>query len=145
MARPVAEPFDRVEHSPHRGLTHLAAPVEHARDRADPHPGVGGHVRDGDTAIASGYNAGPFSAFDDDPVFFGPGADAKMKPFQQVVKPGKWPGWPAPPSKQTAQSQTQFIVADMFAKSLQDNGNGDVESAVKEAESRLKAIFERPS
>ena len=97
------------------------------------------------TTVASGYNAGPFSAFDDDPVFFGSNADPKMKPFQQVVKPGKWPGWPAPPSKQTAQAQTQFIVADMFAKSLQDNGNGDMESAVKEAESRLKAIFERPS
>jgi len=33
----------------------------------------------------------------------------------------------------------------MFAKSLQNNGTGDLESAVKEAESRLKAIFERPS
>jgi multiple sugar transport system substrate-binding protein len=97
------------------------------------------------TAIASGYNAGPFAAFDNDPVFFAPDADPKMKPFQQVVKPGKWPGWPAPPSKQTAQAQTQFIVADMFAKSLQDNGNGDVESAVKEAEARLNAIFQRPA
>ncbi|HEY4025072.1 MAG TPA: ABC transporter substrate-binding protein [Candidatus Dormibacteraeota bacterium] len=97
------------------------------------------------TAVASGYNAGPFAAFDNDPVFFAPDADPKMKPFQQVVQPGKWPGWPAPPSKQTAQAQTQFIVADMFAKSLQDNGNGDVESAVKEAESRLQAIFARPA
>jgi ABC-type glycerol-3-phosphate transport system substrate-binding protein len=97
------------------------------------------------TAIAGGYNAGPFAAFDNDPVFFGPNADPKMKAFQQVVKPGKWPGWPAPPSKQTAQAQTQYIVADMFAKSLQNNGSGDVESAVKEAESRLQAIFSRPS
>src|SRR5436190_1907909 len=97
------------------------------------------------TKVAAGYNAGPFAAFDNDPVFSGADADPKMKPFQQVVKPGKWPGWPAPPSKQSAQAQTQFIVADMFAKSLQDNGNGDMESAVKEAETRLKAIFERPS
>ena len=97
------------------------------------------------TNVAAGYNAGPFAAFDNDPVFFGPNADPKMKPFQQVVKPGKWPGWPAPPSKQTAQAQTQYITADMFAKSLQNDGTGDVESAVKEAESRLKAIFERPS
>jgi multiple sugar transport system substrate-binding protein len=97
------------------------------------------------TAIAGGYNAGPYAAFDNDPVFFGPNADPKMKAFQQVVKPGKWPGWPAPPSKQTAQAQTQYIVADMFAKSLQANGTGDVESAVKEAEARLQAIFSRPS
>jgi multiple sugar transport system substrate-binding protein len=97
------------------------------------------------TQVAGGYNAGPFSAFDNDPVFFGADADPKMKPFQAVVKPGKWPGWPAPPSKQTAQAQTQYIVADMFAKSLQNNGEGDAEAAVKEAESRLKAIFERPA
>jgi multiple sugar transport system substrate-binding protein len=94
------------------------------------------------TAVAGGYNAGPFTAFDNDPVFFGPNADPKMKPFQQVVATGKWPGWPAPPSKQTSQAQTQYIVADMFAKAIQ---NGDVESAVTDAESRLKAIFERPS
>ncbi len=97
------------------------------------------------TNVAGGYNAGPFPAFDNDPVFFGPSADPKMKAFQQVVKPGKWPGWPAPPSKQTAQAQTQYIVADMFAKSLQNNGTGDMESSVKEAEARLKAIFERPT
>ncbi|MDQ6743542.1 MAG: extracellular solute-binding protein [Candidatus Dormibacteraeota bacterium] len=97
------------------------------------------------TKVAGGYNAGPYASFDNDPVFFGPDADPKMKTFQQVVKPGKWPGWPAPPSKQTAQAQTQYVTADMFAKSLQNNGTGDLESAVKEAESRLKAIFERPS
>ena len=54
VARPVAEPLDRVEHRTKRGLAYLVAPVEHARDRADSHTGVGGHVRDGDTAIASG-------------------------------------------------------------------------------------------
>ncbi len=97
------------------------------------------------TKVAGGYNAGPFAAFDNDPVFTAPDADPKMKPFQQVVKPGKWPGWPAPPSKQSAQAQTQYVVADMFAKSLQDGGNGDMEAAVKEAEARLKSIFERPS
>jgi multiple sugar transport system substrate-binding protein len=97
------------------------------------------------TKVAGGYNAGPFSAFDNDPVYVGPDADPKMKSFQQVVKPGKWPGWPAPPSKQTAQAQTQYIVADMFAKSLQNGGAGDVESSVSEAESRLKSIFARPS
>jgi hypothetical protein len=51
VARPVAEPVDRVEHRPHRGLAYLVAPVEHPGDRADPDPGVGRHVRDGDAAI----------------------------------------------------------------------------------------------
>ena len=93
------------------------------------------------TAIASGYNAGPFDALHNDPVFT---ADPKMKAFQDVVAPGKWPGWPALPSKKTSQAQTQFIVADMFAKALANGGTGDVEAAIKEAESRYIAIFSRP-
>ena len=93
------------------------------------------------TTIAGGYNAGPFDAFHNDPVF---ASDPKLKAFQEVVAPGKWPGWPAQPSKKTSQAQTQYILADMFAKALANNGTGDIEGAVKEAESRLTAIFSRP-
>jgi multiple sugar transport system substrate-binding protein len=93
------------------------------------------------TTIAGGYNAGPFDAFHNDPVF---AADPKLKAFQDVVAPGKWPGWPALPSKKTAQAQTQFIVADMFAKALANSGTGDIEAAISAAETSLKAIFERP-
>ena len=93
------------------------------------------------TMIASGYNAGPFEALHNDPVF---ATDPKLKAFQDVVAPGKWPGWPALPSKKTAQAQTQFIVADMFAKALANGGTGDIEAAVTAAETSLKAIFERP-
>src|SRR5881296_3334924 len=93
------------------------------------------------TLIASGYNAGPFEALHNDPVF---ASDPKLKAFQEVVAPGKWPGWPASPSKKTAQAQTQYIVADMFAKALANGGTGDMEAAIKAAETSLKAIFERP-
>jgi len=93
------------------------------------------------TTIAGGYNAGPFDAFHNDPVF---ASDPKLKAFQDVVAPGKWPGWPALPSKKTAQAQTQFIVADMFAKALANGGTGDIEAAIAAAETSLKAIFERP-
>ena len=93
------------------------------------------------TTVASGYNAGPFNAFHNDPVF---ASDPKLKAFQDVVAPGKWPGWPAQPSKKTSQAQTQYIIADMFAKALANGGTGDAEAAVKDAETRLKAIFERP-
>jgi len=93
------------------------------------------------TTIASGYNAGPFESLHNDPVFQ---SDPKLKAFQDVVAPGKWPGWPAMPSKKTAQSQTQYIVADMFAKALANAGTGDIEAAVSAAETSLKAIFERP-
>ena len=63
VARPIAEPVDRVEHRPHRGLAHLVAPVEHPGDRADPDPGVGRHVRDGDPAwpgVPRGERLEPF-------------------------------------------------------------------------------------
>jgi multiple sugar transport system substrate-binding protein len=93
------------------------------------------------TTIAGGYNAGPFDAFHNDPVF---ASDPKLKAFQEVVAPGKWPGWPALPSKKTAQAQTQFIVADMFGKALANGGTGDMEAAITAAETSLKAIFERP-
>ncbi len=93
------------------------------------------------TTIAAGYNAGPFEALHNDPVFQ---SDPKLKAFQEVVAPGKWPGWPALPSKKTAQAQTQFIVADMFAKSLANGGTGDMGAAISAAETSLKAIFERP-
>src|SRR6266566_1335218 len=38
------------------------------------------------TTIAGGYNAGPFDAFHNDPVF---ASDPKLKAFQDVVAPGK--------------------------------------------------------
>src|SRR5207245_9226440 len=67
------------------------------------------------TTVASGYNVGPFDAFHNDPIF---AADPKLKAFEDVVAPGKWPDWPASPSKKTAHSQTQYIVADMFAQAF---------------------------
>ena len=93
---------------------------------------------------ALGYNLGPFEALYDAPIFK---TDPKLKAFKDVVvdaqgKPlGRWPGWPAAPSKQTSQAQTQYVVADMFAKAV---ATGDTTAAIKEAEDKLKAIFERP-
>ena len=92
---------------------------------------------------ARGYNAGAFEAFNDDPVWK---SDPKIKAYHDVVvgsrgKPiGQWAGWPAAPSKWTSQSQTQFVVADMFAKAV---ATGDTGAAMKEAEAKLKAIYGR--
>ncbi len=93
------------------------------------------------TTTARGYNMGPFEALYKDPIF---DQDPKLKAFRDVVvdanfKPlGKWPGWPAAPSKQTSQAQTRYIVADMFAKAI---ASGDAKGPIREAESRLKEIF----
>ena len=95
-------------------------------------------------ASAGGYDIGPFKEIDNAPIF---ASDPKLKAFHDVAydssgKPiGYWPGWPAPPSKKTSQSQAQYITADMFAKVLDGN---DVTAAIKEAEDRLKNIWEKP-
>jgi multiple sugar transport system substrate-binding protein len=92
-------------------------------------------------AAARGYNAGPFEAFYNDPVWK---SDPKLQAYRNVVvdpqgKPvGQWPGWPAAPSKRTTQSQTQFVIADMFAKAV---ATGDTKAAMNDAEAKLKAIY----
>lgn len=92
---------------------------------------------------ARGYDAGIFEAQNNDPVWR---TDPKLTPFHEVVmargKPvGQWPGWPAAPSKWTTQSQTQYVIADMFAKAV---ASGDSKAAMSEAEAKLKAIYGRP-
>jgi multiple sugar transport system substrate-binding protein len=91
--------------------------------------------------VARGYNAGAFEAFYNDPVWK---TDPKLLAYRNVVvdpqgKPvGQWPGWPAAPSKRTTQSQTQFVIADMFAKAV---ATGDTKAPMNDAEAKLKAIY----
>ncbi len=95
-------------------------------------------------AACAGYDIGPFDAIKDAPIFQ---SDPKLKPIHSVAYDdkgnpvGKWPGWPAAPSKKTSQAQAQYIVADMFAKAL---AGTDIKSAIGEAEDRLRAIWEKP-
>jgi multiple sugar transport system substrate-binding protein len=85
-----------------------------------------------------GYNAGPYRALSNADIFR---TDAKLKPFLDVVGAGRWPGWPAQPSKATAQSQVQFVIVDMFARAVT---SGDARSAMADAEQKLKRIYELP-
>ena len=95
-------------------------------------------------AAAGGYDIGPFTAINNAPIFQ---SDSKLKAFHDVAydtsgKPiGYWPGWPAPPSKKTSQAQAEYITADMFAKALAGTAPA---TAVKEAEDRLRNIWEKP-
>jgi multiple sugar transport system substrate-binding protein len=86
-----------------------------------------------------GYNAGPFQKTAGADIFT---TDKKLKPFQDVVGTGKWPGWPSQPSKATAQSQVQFVIVDMFAKAVTSN---DAKGAIADAEQKLKRIYETPA
>ncbi len=90
-------------------------------------------------AASRGYNAGVFKTFDNDPVW---ASDKKLPPFEAVVKTGKWPGWPAKPSRETSKVQTQFIITDMFARAVTSR---DARAAILDAEQKLKQIYERPA
>ena len=86
-----------------------------------------------------GYNAGPFKGLSSADIFQ---KDTKLKPYLDVVATGRWPGWPAQPSKATAQSQVQFVIVDMFAKAVT---SGDAKGAIADAEQKLKRIYELPA
>ncbi len=86
-----------------------------------------------------GYNAGPFKGLSSADIYQ---KDTKLKPYLDVVSSGKWPGWPAQPSKATAQSQVQYVIVDMFAKAVT---SGDAKSAIADAEQKLKRIYELPA
>ncbi len=86
-----------------------------------------------------GYNAGPFKGLSSADIYQ---KDTKLKPYLEVVATGRWPGWPAQPSKATAQSQVQFVIVDMFAKAVT---SGDAKSAIADAEQKLKRIYELPA
>ncbi|MEP7104852.1 MAG: ABC transporter substrate-binding protein, partial [Chloroflexota bacterium] len=96
-------------------------------------------------AQAGGYDIGCFDAINNPPIF---SSDPKLKAFHDVAYDdkgapvGKWPGWPAAPSKKTSQAQAQYIVADMFAKAL---AGTDAKAAVTEADERLHNIWDKPA
>lgn len=85
-----------------------------------------------------GYNGAPFAKIAGADIFQ---KDPKLKPFQDVINAGHWPGWPAQPSKQTSQSQVEFVIVDMFAKAVT---SGDARTAIADAEQKLKRIYELP-
>lgn len=89
-------------------------------------------------SASRGYNVGPFKAFDDDPVFK---KDPKLIPFRDGGHIGRWPGWPTKPGRKTQQSQTQYIIVDMFAKAVTTK---DIKGAISDAEQKLKNIYEKP-
>ncbi len=66
----------------------------------------------------------------------------KLKPFNDSVKYGRWPGWPGDPNKQSSEAVARFVVVDMFAKACQ---TGDAKSALAEAERQLTAIYTKPA
>jgi hypothetical protein len=65
--------------------------------------------------------------------------DPKMKLLNDVSY-YKWPGWPGPPSAAASESQTSFVLVDMFAKAMTGS---TPQQAISWAEGELKRIYSK--
>ena len=66
--------------------------------------------------------------------------DPKLAPLKGLAYTGHLPGWPGPPSRQSAEAYANQTLVNMFARVV--TGEADIEEAVKVAEDELKAVYE---
>jgi multiple sugar transport system substrate-binding protein len=59
-------------------------------------------------------------------------------PYRDAMTTAHLPGWPAPASRQMAESVAKYVVVDMFAKACAGASTKDV---IKNAEAQLKEIY----
>jgi multiple sugar transport system substrate-binding protein len=66
--------------------------------------------------------------------------DPKLAPLKGLAYTGHLPGWPGPPSRQSAEAYANQTLVNMFAAVVTDLM--DIEEAVSTAEEELKAVYE---
>jgi multiple sugar transport system substrate-binding protein len=59
-------------------------------------------------------------------------------PYRDALANAHLPGWPAPASRQMAESVAKYVVVDMFAKACAGTSTKD---AIKDAAAQLKDIY----
>ena len=59
-------------------------------------------------------------------------------PYRDALANAHLPGWPAPASRQLAESVAKYVVVDMFAKACAGTSTKEV---IKDAEAQLKGIY----
>jgi multiple sugar transport system substrate-binding protein len=65
--------------------------------------------------------------------------DPKLAPLKGLAYTGHLPGWPGPPSRQSAEAYGNQSLVNMFARVV--TGEADIEEAIKIAEDELKAVY----
>jgi multiple sugar transport system substrate-binding protein len=89
---------------------------------------------------ARGYNTYPGPLMDGHQVW-------KQQPFlaiyNQSQKYSRWPGWPGPPSRNASKVLTQYVIMDMFARSVQDPSS--YKKVISDTASRLQGLYGAPS
>jgi multiple sugar transport system substrate-binding protein len=83
-----------------------------------------------------GYHVPPTtSKFLDDPVFT---SDPKLKAFIDMAKILRLPGYAAKPGPAVANSMSNYVIVDMFAKAVQ---SGNAKQAIADAAEQIKKIY----
>jgi multiple sugar transport system substrate-binding protein len=86
-------------------------------------------------AIADSYYQPLLHGYDNAPMW---DVEPRNRPFRDALANAHLPGWPAPASRQLAESVAKYVVVDMFAKACAGAPTKDV---IKDAETQLKGIY----
>src|SRR6516164_1377085 len=87
-------------------------------------------------AIADSYYQPLLHGYDNAPMW---NVEPRNLPFRDSLASAHLPGWPAPASRQMAESVAKYVVVDMFAKACAGTSTKEV---IKDAEGQLKGIYQ---
>jgi multiple sugar transport system substrate-binding protein len=86
-------------------------------------------------AIADSYYQPLLHGYDNAPMW---NVEPRNLPYRDALANAHLPGWPAPASRQLAESVAKYVVIDMFAKACAGASTKDV---IKDATAQLKDIY----
>jgi multiple sugar transport system substrate-binding protein len=85
--------------------------------------------------VAVSYYAPYLHAYDDAPFWH---AEPRNLPYRDSISTSHLPGWPAPISRQQAESVAKYVVVDMFAKACAGKSTKEV---IADAGAQLRQIY----
>src|SRR5690349_522717 len=86
-------------------------------------------------AVAESYYQPLLHAYDSAPMW---DIEPRNRPYRDALASAHLPGWPAPASRQLAESVAKYVVVDMFAKACAGASTPEV---IKNAEAQLRDIY----
>jgi multiple sugar transport system substrate-binding protein len=86
-------------------------------------------------AVADSYYQPLLHGYDNSPMWE---VEPRNKPYRDALATAHLPGWPAPASRQMAESVAKYVVVDMFAKAC---AGASTKEVIKTAEEQLKGIY----
>jgi multiple sugar transport system substrate-binding protein len=86
-------------------------------------------------AVADSYYQPLLHGYDDAPMWQ---VEPRNIPYRDAMASAHLPGWPAPASRQMAESVAKYVVVDMFAKAC---AGASTKEVIKNADAQLKEIY----